>query len=126
MRMNLRILIMGIVLSAFIIVYANHVVNIDSDIKVEISNVKTACEQGVVYEQVGILQKRSCEINFRGSFPVLDADERDVSSRMGLQSARFAVPILLLAMVIAHVSHSEKKSGYRRYRRRIWTRRTVY
>ena len=125
MCMNLRILIMGILMPAFNIVYANHVVNIDCDIKVDIFNVHTACEQGGVYEQVGILQRRSCEMNIRGSLSIFDADERVFSYPMRLLSARFAVPILLLAMVISQISHSKKRSGYRRYGRRIWTRRTV-
>ena len=59
MRMKLRILIMGILMPAFYVIYANHVVNIDCDIKVEILNVHTSCEQGCVYEQVGIPQRRS-------------------------------------------------------------------
>ena len=76
MRMKLRILIMGILMPAFYVIYANHVVNIDCDIKVEILNVHTACERGCVYEQVGILQRRSSEMNIRGSLSILDADER--------------------------------------------------
>ena len=84
MRMNLRILIMGILMPAFNIVYANHVVNIECDIKIDIFNVHTTCEQGGVYEQVGILQRRSCEMNIGGSLFILDADERVYPYSMGV------------------------------------------
>ena len=126
MRMNLRILIMGILMIAFSMVYANHVVNIDCDIKIDIFNVHTACEEVGVYEQLGILQRRSYEMNIGSSLFILDADERVYPYPMWLLIARFAVPFLLMAVVISQISDSKKRSGYRRYGRRIWTRRTVY
>ena len=126
MRMNFRILIMGILMLAFNIVYANHGVNIDCDIKIDIFNVHTTCEQGGVYEQVGILQRRSCEMKIGGSLSILDADERVYPYPIGVLIASFAVPILLMAVVITQISDSKKRSGYRRYGGRIWTRRTVY
>ena len=108
---------MGILMTANI-VYANQVVNIDM-------NLHTACEPGGVYERVGIVQRRSYEMNIGGSLSILDADERVFPYPKGLLSARFAV-LILLAMAISQISFSEKRSGYRRYGRRIWTRRTVY
>ena len=113
---------MGILTIAFSMVYANHVVNVDCDIKGDIFNVHTACEQVGVYEQVGILQRRSCEMNIGGTLSILDADERIFPYPMGVLIARFAVPILLMALVIKQNSDSKKRSGYRRYGRRIWTR----
>ena len=126
MRMNLPILIIGILMPFSSIVYANHSVNIDCDIKIDIFNVHTTCEQGGVYEQVGILQRRSCEMNIGGTLSILAADEGVFPYSMGVLIARFAVHILLMAVVIMHISYSEKRSGYKRYGRGIWTRRTVY
>ena len=107
MRMNLQILIIGILMPAFNIVYANHDVNIDCDIKIDIFNVHTTCEQGGVYEQVGILQRRSCEMNIGGSLFILDADERVYPYPIGVLIARFAVPIILMAVVISQISDSK-------------------
>ena len=53
---------MGILMIAFSMVYANNVLNIDCDIKVDMFNLHTACEQVGVYEHLGILQRRSCEM----------------------------------------------------------------
>ena len=92
MRMKLRILILGILMLAFNIAYANHGVNIDCDIKIDIFNVHTTCEQGGVYEQVGILQRRSCEMKIWDSLSILDADERVYPYPMGVVIARFAYP----------------------------------
>ena len=47
MRVNLRIVIMGLLMPAFNIVYANHVVNNECYIKVDMFNQYIACEQGV-------------------------------------------------------------------------------
>ena len=117
---------MGILMIAFSMVYANHVLDIDCDIKVDMFNLHTACEQVGVHEHVGILQRRSCEMKIGGSLSILDADERVNPYPMGVLIARFAVPILLMAVVITQISDSKKRSGYRRYGRRMWTRRTVY
>ena len=126
-RMNLLILMMGLLMTAFNIVYATHVVNIDWYNKVDTVKLHTACEQGGVYEQVGILQRRSCNMNFGVSLSNLDADDRVFTYRMGLLIPTFAVPILLLAVaILRRLSYSEKRSGYRRYGRRIWTRRAAY
>ena len=117
---------MGILMIAFSMVYANKVLNIDCDIKVDMFNLHTACEQVGVYEHLGIQQRRSCEMKIGGSLSILDADERVYPYPMGVLITRFAVPILLMAVVISQISDSKKRSGYRRYGRRIWTRRTVY
>ena len=88
---------MGILMTAFNIVHANHVVNIDF-------HVHTACERGGVYEQVGIVQRRSYKMNIGGSLSILDADERVFPYPKGLLTARFAVPILLCYDDLANIS----------------------
>ena len=65
---------MGILMTANIL-YANHVVNIDY-------HLHTACEPRSVYEQVGIAQRRSYDMNIGGSLSILDADDRVFPCRM--------------------------------------------
>ena len=46
---------------------------------------------GGVYEQVGIVQRRSYKMNIGGSLSILDADERVFPYPKVLQYVRFAV-----------------------------------
>ena len=118
---------MGLLMTAFYQVYANDIANSDCYLKIDIFNQQTACEHVGVYEQEGILQSRSCDMNLGGCLSILDADERAFSFPMGLLSSMFYVPFVLLALEFwRRSSSSKKRSGYRRYGRHIWTRRTVF
>ena len=111
MYINLGIHLMGILIlmTALNIVYATHVVNIVRYIKVDNFTLHTIWETGGVYNQVDIVQRRSYYKNIGGSLSILDADERVFPYPKGLQSVRFAVPLLLLAMVISRISYPEKR-----------------
>ena len=103
MCINLGIHLMGILMTALNIVYATHVANIVRYIKVVNFTVHTKWETGGVYNQVDIVQRRRYDKIIGGSLSILDADERVFPYPKGLQSARFAVPILL-AMAISRIS----------------------
>ena len=111
MYINLGIHLMGILMTALHIVYATHVVNIVRYIKVDNFTVHTIWETGGVYNQLDIVQRRSYDKNIGGSLSMLDPDERGFPYPKGLQSVRFAVPLLLLALAISRISYSKKRSG---------------
>ena len=61
---------MGILMIAFNILYATHVVNIVRYIKVDNLTLHTIWETGGVYDQFDIVQRRSYDKNIGGSLSI--------------------------------------------------------
>ena len=118
---------MGLLMTAFNQVHANDFANCGCYMKRKIFNLQTACEHVGVYDQEGILKTSGYDMNEERCLSIMDADERAFSHPIGLLSLTFYFPIILLALAFwRRLSYSKKRSGYRRYGRHIWTRRTVF
>ena len=114
-------------MQAFSKVDVSHLTNSDWCMTMEILNLQSLYEQVAVYDELAVLQSQSCDMYLWGRVYTLDADETNFSYRMALLSSRFLLPILLLASALwRRLIHPEKKPGYRRYGRHIWSRRMFF
>ena len=114
-------------MQAFSKVDVSHLTNSDWCMTMEILNLQSLYEQVAVYDELAVLQSQSCDMYLWGRLYTLDADETNFSYRMALLSSRFYLPILLLASALwRRLIYPEKKPGYRRYGRHIWSRRNVF
>ena len=125
MRTHLQIIILGLLMVAVSKVDVSRLANSDWYMPMEILNLQSLYEHVAVYDEVGVLQSQSCDMNLWGRLYTFDADETHFPYRMAL--LRFHLPILLLASALwRRLIHPEKISGCRRYGRHIWSRRNVY